>query len=54
LADPGAFPDTHEGWLRRCAGNAGTRLAHHAPVAKAEFGASWKRWLEWAKLGEVP
>jgi hypothetical protein len=27
----------------------------HAPTleaAKAEFGASWKRWLEWAKLGE--
>jgi hypothetical protein len=27
----------------------------HAPTleaAKAEFGARWKRWLEWAKLGE--
>jgi hypothetical protein len=23
-------------------------------AAKAEFGASWKRWLEWAKLEEVP
>jgi hypothetical protein len=23
-------------------------------AAKAEFGASWKRWLEWARLGEVP
>jgi hypothetical protein len=22
-------------------------------AAKAEFWASWKRWLEWAKLGEV-
>jgi hypothetical protein len=22
-------------------------------AAKAEFGASWKRWLEWAKLEEV-
>jgi hypothetical protein len=22
-------------------------------AAKAEFQASWKRWLEWAKLGEV-
>jgi hypothetical protein len=22
-------------------------------AAKVEFGASWKRWLEWAKLGEV-
>jgi hypothetical protein len=23
-------------------------------TAKAEFGASWKRWLEWAKLEETP
>jgi hypothetical protein len=23
-------------------------------AAKGEFGASWKRWLEWAKLREVP
>jgi hypothetical protein len=22
-------------------------------AAKAEFGASWKRWLDWAKLEEV-
>ena len=23
-------------------------------AAKAESGASWKRWLDWAKLEEVP
>jgi hypothetical protein len=22
-------------------------------VAKAEFDASWRQWLAWAKLGEV-